>query len=443
MHWKDAAVLAGANLRQTPIRAVLTTLGVVIGIGMLVCMVSFGLGLKKLATDQVERYAFMNTITVFPKAQSRRARTLSAKPDTRAPLDDAMLQAIAGLDGVRSVTPIVTFPLEIATPDQSLTVLGRTMTADESANQSMFELSAGRFFSGSHAGETIVHEDLLPALGFDDAAAALGKTIDVSFLSPRLGGDGRGILPGLPSFAVERHQATFRVVGVLHKSEGIFGNPLLRGDLLLPLGTATDLGLHRLLALEGMIRDPQSRSVYASAEVRLAPGTSVSDMERQIRDLGLRTMSFQTILQEMNQFFLIMNSVLGVTGSVALLVAALGIANTMIITILERRREIGIMKAVGSTRGAVKQLFFVESAIIGVAGGILGYALGWLTSRLINWLIDLYLQSQGGRPEVLFHFPPWLFVGAVGFALVVALAAALYPAGRAARLDPVDSLRYE
>ncbi|MBN2432785.1 MAG: ABC transporter permease [Acidobacteria bacterium] len=443
MLWKDAAILAGANLRQTPIRAVLTTLGVVIGIGMLVCMVAFGLGVRKLATDQVERYAFMNTITVFPKAPNRRARALSEKPDTRAPLDDAMLRTIAGLAGVKSVTPLVTFPLEIIAPDQSLTVLGQTMTADESANQSMFELSAGQFFTGPHAGETIIHEELLSSLGFEDAAAALGRTVDVSFLSPKLGGDGQGIVPGLPSFAVERRQASFRVVGVLHKSEGIFGNPLLRADLLLPLGTAMDLGLHQLLALQGMIRDPQNHSTYASVEVRLEPGTPVADMERQIRDLGLRTMSFQTILEQMNQFFLIMNSVLGVTGSVALLVAALGIANTMIITILERRREIGVMKAVGSTRGAVRQLFFVESAIIGVIGGILGYGLGWLTSLLINWLINIYLRSQGGRPEVLFHFPVWLFVGAVVFAVAVALAAALYPASRAARLDPVDSLRYE
>ena len=209
------------------------------------------------------------------------------------------------------------------------------------------------------------------------------------------------------------------------------------------LDTVKKLGLHQLMAFQAMIRNSRSRSVYFAAQVELKDDADAQLMEKTLKDLGLRTASLQSMLNQMNQFFLIMNSILGITGSVALLVAALGIANTMIITILERRREIGIMKAVGSTRWAVKKLFFVESSIIGFTGGVFGNVLGWATSLLVNFLVNIYITSEGGQKEVLFHFPVWLFVAAVLFSIGVALLAALYPAARAARLDPVESLRYE
>jgi putative ABC transport system permease protein len=111
--------------------------------------------------------------------------------------------------------------------------------------------------------------------------------------------------------------------------------------------------------------------------------------------------------------------------------------------ILERRREIGIMKAIGASDWDVKSLFFAEAAVMGFVGGILGVAMGWSIGRVINIGTNIYLRRQDFPPENLWSVPWWLVLGAILFAIIVSIFAGLYPAARAARLDPVQALRYE
>ncbi|MGB8866584.1 MAG: FtsX-like permease family protein, partial [Candidatus Sulfotelmatobacter sp.] len=111
--------------------------------------------------------------------------------------------------------------------------------------------------------------------------------------------------------------------------------------------------------------------------------------------------------------------------------------------ILERRREIGIMKAIGASDGDVKRLFFAEAGAMGILGGIVGVALGWAIGQVINLGTNVYLKRQSFPPEHFWSVPWWLVAFAVLFSFLVSLAAGLYPAGRAARLDPVQALRYE
>jgi putative ABC transport system permease protein len=138
-----------------------------------------------------------------------------------------------------------------------------------------------------------------------------------------------------------------------------------------------------------------------------------------------------------------MDSLLGAIGTVALIIAALGIINTMIMSILERTREIGIMKAVGGSENQIKLIFFVEAAFIGLIGAIFGLVLGWLVSRVANIIINSRLQPLDASQVDLFYFPLWLIAGAIAFSILVSLAAGLYPAIRAARIDPVKALRHD
>jgi putative ABC transport system permease protein len=124
-------------------------------------------------------------------------------------------------------------------------------------------------------------------------------------------------------------------------------------------------------------------------------------------------------------------------------VASIGIVNTLVMAILERRKEIGIMKAIGASDSDVRGLFFAEAGAMGLLGGAFGVILGWIIGRVINFGTNLYLVRQGFSPENIWAVPPWLVGGAVGFAFAISLVSGLYPASRAAKLDPVQALRYE
>jgi putative ABC transport system permease protein len=111
--------------------------------------------------------------------------------------------------------------------------------------------------------------------------------------------------------------------------------------------------------------------------------------------------------------------------------------------ILERRREIGVLKALGAADRDVRQLFFAEAGVMGLAGGIFGVALGWAIGRVIQVVTAIYLRRQGMTSPDIWSVPLWLVLGAIAFAVVVSLVSGIYPASRAARLDPVEALRYE
>src|SRR5207245_10678436 len=127
----------------------------------------------------------------------------------------------------------------------------------------------------------------------------------------------------------------------------------------------------------------------------------------------------------------------------ALSVATAGIVNALVTAIVERRREIGVLKALGAADRDVKQLFFVEAGVMGLLGGTFGVGFGWLIGRAVTWGTNIYLRRQNLPPAHVFSVPWWLVLGAIAFAIIVSLAAGFYPASRAARLTAVEALRYE
>jgi ABC-type antimicrobial peptide transport system permease subunit len=141
---------------------------------------------------------------------------------------------------------------------------------------------------------------------------------------------------------------------------------------------------------------------------------------------------------------IIVQTMLASVGGLALLVASIGIANTMIMAVYERTKEIGILKAVGAAPGQIRLLFVVEASMIGLLGGVIGTVLGWLLGRGLNWLILRILEWQDMPMQGTFFVVAWwLVAAALAFATLVGLLAGLYPAARAARLQPLDALRYE
>jgi ABC-type antimicrobial peptide transport system permease subunit len=199
----------------------------------------------------------------------------------------------------------------------------------------------------------------------------------------------------------------------------------------------------QLARQSGALKEGQTDG-YISATVRVTDPVVLATVREKLKTMGLGSFSIVDQLDEIRNVFLIMNSVLGLLGGLSLLVASFGIANTMIMSILERTREIGIMKAIGAEDREIKLIFFVEAAVLGFAGGVIGCLVATGLTEIANRLAYRFaLQPQGAGYIDFFALPPWLWLGAILFAVTVAIVAALYPAARAARIDPVRALRHD
>jgi ABC-type antimicrobial peptide transport system permease subunit len=183
---------------------------------------------------------------------------------------------------------------------------------------------------------------------------------------------------------------------------------------------------------------------YDALTIRAASLNDAVQIIEQFETRGFRVTSLKTMLDTVNRTMVVLETMLGSVGGLALFVAAIGIANTMVMAVYERTREIGILKAIGASSGDVRRLFVVEAALIGLLGGVIGTIGGWLLGLGLNHGILAYLEwREIPITGTFFSVTGWLVLTALGFATVVGLIAGLYPAARAARLDPLDALRHE
>jgi len=170
----------------------------------------------------------------------------------------------------------------------------------------------------------------------------------------------------------------------------------------------------------------------------------LNEVRTRLSQLGFGSFSFIDEFKQIRSIFLVINSALALLGSISLLVASLGIANTMLMSTIERTREIGIMKAIGAEEKEIKKIFFVEALVIGLVGGVIGALLAWGVDGLANQLAYRFiLQPHGVDFLEFFWLPSYLWLGALALALFVSILAAVYPAARAARVDPVTALRHD
>jgi putative ABC transport system permease protein len=185
------------------------------------------------------------------------------------------------------------------------------------------------------------------------------------------------------------------------------------------------------------------RANYMSLTVKVNDPAEVQTVEDTIKSRGFGAFSLLDASKNLALVFKVFDAFFGSFGGLALVVASLGIVNTLVMAILERRREIGILKALGASDGDVKMLFFTEAGCMGLLGGVVGVVLGWGIGRAINFGANTYLHRQNLPSANLTSVPIWLVAAAIAISIAVSLVAGLYPASRAAKLNPVEALRYE
>jgi putative ABC transport system permease protein len=462
----DLTELAARNLREAVLRNSLTTLGISVGVASLVALLSLGVGLQQLVDRSVARAGLFDTISVRSRQSSpfgqpgggrRNARDAADAAPPR-PLDDAARKEIAALPNVLEVNPEIRFTAEARREPISQLAMVAGMASSSETSGTLDGLN-GHFFSGPDAEEAILQGDLAKRLVDVGQAPAslLGQEIKLRFAqrqalpppSQQTATDAPNQAVGpdeeAMGFSIVPSEKNFLVVGVTPASDSGSGQVgFNNAGIYLPLAIAEKLQVVQQGDLRDVSRSSASAGVrYAALNIRAASPTAVAQIESSVIHMGFAAFSLIDVTRNLRTFFAIFDMFLGIFGSLALAVASLGIINTLVMAILERRREIGVLKALGAADRDVRQLFFAEAGVMGLVGGVLGVLLGWAIGRAIQLATMIYLKRQGVNPPNIWSVPWWLVLGAIAFAVVVSLASGIYPASRAARLDPVEALRYE
>ncbi|HEY2859219.1 MAG TPA: FtsX-like permease family protein [Terracidiphilus sp.] len=470
----DLAELALRNLRESLLRNSLTTLGISVGVASLVAMLSLGIGLQQLFSRRLAKSGLFDTVLVTSRRDLRgmgRGEERNGPAPAESPvLDEAARQEIERLPNVLEAYPDIRFITELRYDDKPHLTMISALPASAKSNDA-FDGMQGSFFSSEMAPEVILQksfaEELLgktPTRGGEEPNVAdLAKPLLGNELTMRYAQRATNAVPPIPlqaapsmndaptsadgalagaSYSVVSRELKLKIVGVADLDPESMRGPT-RGKVFLPLRLAESLHVMQPADLREISRAATDQPVYSSISVRVKNPSQVQLVEEAIKKKGFGTFSILDASRGLQQVFKVLYAFLGIFGSLALIVSSIGIVNTLVMAILERRREIGIMKAIGASDGDVKRLFFAEAGAMGLLGGVVGVGMGWAIGQVINFGTNLWLKSQSFPPDHFWAVPWWLVALAILFSFIVSLVSGLYPAGRAAKLDPVQALRYE
>ena len=450
---RDLTDLALRNLRESLLRNALTTLGIAVGVASFVAIISIGVGLQQLASRRLSESGLFDTIIVTPKTNLRGMGRPQPEPESDKPprpLDEEARKEFEKLPNVVEVYPQIRFFTEVRFNNKPFATVVAGMP-DSSRNSGSFDGMQGRYFSSVNADEAILQIEFAKELA-DQPSSLIGQDLILRYAerqalpSSTASNDTSSAQPDSSSggFSVVPKQLRLKIVGIVETEPaagyGGYGN----ARLLIPLATASTLRTAQVNDLRDVVRDSGAgKTTYASLSVRAKSPSQVEALEYSIKKMGFRAFSLLDASKSLRIFFTVFDLLVGIFGSLALAIATLGIVNTLVMAILERRREIGVLKALGASDFDVQQLFFVEAGVMGLLGGVLGVVSGWALGRAITFGTNTYLARQNLNSIQLTSVPWWLALAALGIAVLVSLAAGLYPASRAAKLNPVDALRYE
>lgn len=412
MKKKDIFKQSLRNLQQQGLRSWLTVLGIVIGVASVIAIVSIGAGLQQSINSQTEGLAQRVGI-VTPGTDSAISFGPGGGGGPQASeedpvVDDIDLRTIKATAGVDVAYGQVSGDAEVSTGDLTAPLSFRGVTPRDwrDANSDV-ELAEGRFLTSSDRNSILI--------GYDIARNVFDENISIN--SP-----------------LNIDNQSFRVVGIISEDSDRQST-----TIIMPpdpaRGIVEDLETGEYSSI-GFIVDEEAEvdKTVERVEDNLMDARSVTEDNK---DFSVTSLGSQ--LEQITNITTTLNYFVGGIAAISLLVGAVGIANTMYMSVMERTKEIGTLKALGTTRREILELFITESALIGLVGGFIGLSLGFLLSGIIGFILSIVLTDIPAST----YISPFMIVASLIFAVVMGVVSGTFPALKAAKLEPVEALRSE
>ncbi|WP_312060122.1 ABC transporter permease [Anaerotignum sp.] len=443
MSTKDLLDMALRNLLKRKLRTFLTVLGVVIGTASIVVMVSIGIGMNESFARQLESWGSLQVINVYsPNGDNGRnmqdddSAKDANKNGKKVKLDAVAVESFRQMAGVEAVSPIKNLYLMLGSG--KLVADANFIGLDPAAMEALgYKIDEGRALNGEDVKSIVVGggvEFYDPKLNWEmrmnsepPKLELVGDKVEVSYDW---------------SYGSKHADKTikankFEVVGTMSADGSNGWSVIMPIKELEKIEKAQQEWEKKRNGSSGGRGQKQQSHEYEQVMVKVKDIKNVQAVQQQIKDLGYRATSLSDELDAMKETTKMLRMVLGAIGAISLVVAAIGITNTMVMAIYERTREIGIMKVIGASLRDIKLLFLTEAAFIGFAGGILGIGVSFVTSKLVNFVA----MQQGS--DMSSSIPIWLYLGSIAFATIIGVLSGYLPAQRAMKLSALSAIKTE
>lgn len=434
MNKKDLFEMGLKNLWRRKLRTFLTILGVVIGTSSIVIMLSLGIGLSESFTSQIESLGSLTTITVT-KSGGGMMGFGGDSSSKKTVLDEKSIAEFHKLKGVVATMPTIETYATIIDGKNILSIPIKGVTPD-SMVEFDFKIGEGKLLSAN--------DDMVAVFGgaaqdsFYNPSGRSNRMPEIDLMKDKLQltlDDSYGYDSGMP----DSDKPNYKKYKI--KTAGVLEAGSMENDwaVFMPIKTVEKLIKEKEKASQSGNSGKNKEKGYQSILVKVDDISNVKTVQDSIKELGYEAFSLNDILEEMNTMASVIQAILGGIGAVSLLVAAIGITNTMIMSIYERTKEIGVMKVIGASLEDIRDLFLFESAIIGFMGGILGIVFSYLVSMLLNVLAPAFVPNA----EKISIIPIWLMLVGIGFSTFIGIASGYYPAKRAMSLSALEAIKTE
>ena len=439
------------NLRRRKVRTALTVLGVVIGTASVVVMVSLGIGLNALMMEMYSSYGSMTAIEIYNYGNNGNNGT----SDNPLYLTDDTVKEFLRIPHVTSASPVLETNVilkqgvyETNTSINGVTrefmeqiPLGQGKLPDPKSTEMEFIYGNAivQWFQNSKTGKGYWDTQELPDIDYMNKPMFVIFDTDAYYQS-RSGGSG----DGTPVKAPKKY--LIRTAGVVEGGIDDYNS--------YAYGVYTDIDqlktqlkkIYKKNPIPGQPTNkkgkPYSYFIYNQAYVYVDDMENVTAVQKAITDMGFQANSQMEWIEQSQQTYNMIQLVLGGIGAISLFVAAIGIANTMMMSIYERTKEIGVIKVLGCDLRTIRNMFLLESGFIGFMGGVIGVAISYGIGFIMNHFLGIG-QIMTGQAGNISRIPLWLAAAAVVFAIFVGMAAGFFPSLRAMHLSPLAAIRNE